>query len=58
MIPKTRPMADETPSPSWQSLPEALRRRVVAQLVPLLIRHISQPVQAKEAQAKREVKDE
>jgi hypothetical protein len=30
----------------------------VAQLVPLLIRHISQPVQAKEAQAKREVKDE
>ncbi len=44
--------------PNWQTLPEPLRRRVVAQLVPLLVRQIRQRGQVKEPQPSQEGSDE
>ena len=58
MMSKARLMEEKPSPPSWQTLPEPLRRRVVAQLVPLLVRQIRQRVPVKAPPPSREVSDE
>ncbi len=58
MTPHPTATTDKTTVPRWTTLPETLRQRLVAQLVPLLVRHIQPRLTGQDAPLHQEVDDE